>query len=97
MVDLDCDLDRPVVDVADTVSPWTLFIELSNPENPEVGIPVFDKDSDVMLFFKFYDPAKEKIYYMGHMYVSITSKVSNMIPELAGRANLPLNTQVSIK
>ncbi len=52
------------------------------------------QDSDVMLFFKFYDPAKEKIHYMGHMYVAITSKVSSMVPELGRRANLPPNTQV---
>ena len=94
LVDLDSEIDRPIVEVADTVSPWTLFIEMSNPETPEVGILNFDKDSDVMLFFKFYDPAKDKIHYMGHMYVSITSKVSNMIPELARRAHLPPNTQV---
>jgi len=96
LVDLEADLDRPIVDVADTVSPWTVFLEMSNPETPDVGLPNFDKDSDVMLFFKYYDPAKEKIYYMGHMYVSITSKVSNMIPELARRANLPANTQVCL-
>jgi ubiquitin carboxyl-terminal hydrolase 7 len=94
LVDLETDLDRPVIDVADSVNPWTVFFELSDPAKPEVGLPTFDKDSDVMLFFKFYDPAKEKIHYMGHMYVSITSKVSNMIPELVRRANLPENTQV---
>ena len=42
-----------------------------------------------MLFFKYYDPAKEKIHYMGHMYVAITSKVSTMVPELITRAHLP--------
>ena len=41
-----------------------------------------------MLFFKYYDPAKEKIHYMGHMYVAITSKVSAMVPELIDRAHL---------
>ena len=42
-----------------------------------------------MLFFKYYDPAKEEIHYMGHMYVAITSKVSAMAPELINRAHLP--------
>ena len=41
-----------------------------------------------MLFFKYYDPSKEKIHYMGHMYVAITSKVSAMAPELISRAHL---------
>ena len=31
-----------------------------------------------MLFFKYYEPAKEKVYYMGHMYVGITTKLSNI-------------------
>jgi len=48
-----------------------------------------------MLFFKFYDPATEKIEYMGHMYVSIKSNLSDLIPELTRRAKLPAKTQVS--
>lgn len=94
MVDFDADMDRPIVEVADTVSPWTLFIEMSNPETPKIGIQNFDKDKDVILFFKFYDPVEEKIHYMGHMSVSITSKFSDMIPELVRRAHLPPSTQV---
>ena len=49
---------------------------------------MYDYFKDVMLFFKYYDPAKEKIHYMGHMYVAITSKVSAMAPELITRAHL---------
>ena len=46
-----------------------------SPLRPTPALPSFDKDQDVLLFFKYYDPAKEKIYYMGHSYVSIQSKV----------------------
>lgn len=96
LVDLEFDMDKAIIDVADTVSPWTIFLEMSSPDSPNTGLPTFDKDSDVMLFFKYYDPSKEKIHYMGHMYVSITSKVSNMTPELNRRANLPLDTPLML-
>ena len=59
-------------------------------------LPAFDKLQDVMLFFKYYDPAKEKIYYMGHMYVGITAKMSSVVPELVKRASLPAGTPLSI-
>ena len=49
-----------------------------------------------MLFFKYYDPAKEKIYYMGHMYVGITAKMSSVLPELVKRASLPAGTPLAI-
>merc|ERR1712157_406861 len=49
-----------------------------------------------MLFFKYYEPAKEKIYYMGHMYVGITTKLSNIVPDLVKRANLPAGTALAI-
>ena len=62
---------------------------MPNPETPDAGLPDFNKDSDAMLFFKYYDPSEEKIYYMGLMFVNITSKVSSLIPELVSRANLP--------
>ena len=99
MVNLEAHLDQPIVAVANaasswTIGPWTVFLEMSNPETPDVGLPNFNQDFDVILFFKYYDPAEEKIHYMGHMYVSITSKLSDILPELARRANLPANTQV---
>ena len=49
-----------------------------------------------MLFFKYYDPAKEKIYYMGHMYVGITAKMSSVVPDLVQRASLPAGTPLAI-
>jgi ubiquitin carboxyl-terminal hydrolase 7 len=68
---------------------------MSNPEATEVELPNFIKETDVLHFFKYYDLAVEKIEYMGHIYLPISSKVSDLIPYLARRANLPLNTQVS--
>ncbi len=91
-------LSRPLIDVAndfhpwtDPVRQWTIFLETANSETPQVK-----SHTDVMLFFKFYDPATEKIEYLGHMYVSMKSNLSNMIPELTRRAKLLANTQVGL-
>ena len=84
-----------VFEVADNTNPWTVFLEIESPEKPG-PLPAFDKLQDVMLFFKYYDPAKEKIYYMGHMYVGITAKMSSVVPELVKRASLPAGTPLSI-
>ncbi len=85
-------MDKHMIEVADNTTTLTLFLEMSNPEEPTRSLRTFDKDQDVMLFFKYYDPRKEKINYMGHMYVSITSKLSSVVPELLRRADLPEGT-----
>lgn len=95
LVDMEADINKPIFEVAESVNPWTVFLEICKPETPGT-LPTFDKDQDVMLFFKYYEPAKEKIYYMGHMYVGITTKLSNIVPDLVKRANLPAGTALAI-
>ena len=34
---------------------------MMTPEQPGPSLPTFDKDKDVMLFFKYYDPAMKKV------------------------------------
>ncbi len=77
LVDIDTDMEKPILEVADNASTLTLFLEMGDPTNPTEDLPSFDKEQDVMLFFKYYDPRKEKIHFMGHMYVSIAAKVRN--------------------
>ena len=71
------DVTKPIFEVAKSVNPWTVFLEICKPENSG-ALPTFYKYQDVLLFFKYYEPAKEKVYYMGHMYVGITTKLSNI-------------------
>jgi hypothetical protein len=82
------------VEVAERNNPWTVFLETSNPETPSIHLPSFNSKSQVLLFFKFYDPATEKLEYMGHKYVLMASKVSTLIPDLVKRAKLPPDTKV---
>jgi len=94
LIDTEGDLDKAMIEVADNIMTYTVFLEIAPPDSPLSSLPSFDKDQDVMLFFKYYDPSKEKIHYMGHMYVAITSKVSAMAPELISRAHLTPGTNL---
>merc|ERR1719203_1972090 len=91
---MEADLTKPIFEVAESFNPWTVFLEISKRKN--LALPTFDKDRDAMLFFKYYEPEKEKVYYMGHMRVGITTKLSDIVPDLVKRANLPAGTTLAI-
>lgn len=95
LIDVNNDINKPIFEVSESTNMWTVFLELASPEVPG-PLPPFDKDQDVMLFFKYYDPSKEKIYYMDHMYLGITTKLSSIVPELVKRASLPAGTPLLI-
>ena len=50
----------------------------------------------MLIFFKYYDPAEEKIIYMGHMIIAITLSCSRFVPDLISRAKLPPGTPLSL-
>ena len=83
------DGDRSMTEVAENSNPWTVFLELLNPEvEANRPLPTFDKDQDVMLFFKYYCPRTGKIHYMSHMYLPITTKLHDVLPKLCALANI---------
>lgn len=75
-LDVEADLNKAVIDLAESNSPWTIFLETVEPDSGATALPEFDKESDVLLFFKLYNPKEKKIAYVGHSYMPITSKAS---------------------
>jgi len=88
------DGDRCMTEVAENLNPWTIFLELLTPETDTDTLPTFDKDQDVMLFFKYYCPRTSKVHYMSHLYLPITTKLSSVVPKLCSMANLPSDTSL---
>ena len=89
------DGERSMVEVAENYNPWTIFLELLQPDNdPNAPLPTFDKDQDVMLFFKYYCPRTSRVHYMGHMYLAITTKLTSVLPKLCALANIPSDSQL---
>lgn len=96
LLDLDAELQRPVLDVAENQNPWTIFLEMVPPDSGLTSLPNFDKDSDVLLFFKLYDPKNKKIHYCGHHYMPVDAKVQLLVPLLNERAGFPPDTELAL-
>ncbi|XP_054282413.1 ubiquitin carboxyl-terminal hydrolase 7-like isoform X2 [Macrosteles quadrilineatus] len=93
-LDLEADLHKNVQDVSESQNPWNVFLECVSPDSGLSALPAFDKDSDVLLFFKMYDPKAKRIYYCGHHYMPVISKVQELIPMLNERAGFPPDTEL---
>lgn len=94
LIESEADLQKPITDCAESGNPWNVFVELISPDSGMTALPPFDKDTDVLLFFKLYEPKKKKIHYCGHHYMPVTSKVQDLIPVLNERAGYPENTEL---
>lgn len=88
------DGNKAMSELAENQNQWTIYLEMMTPEQPSASLPAFDKDKDVMLFFKYYDPAMKKLHYMGHLYLSISTKLSSILPKLCQMANIPHNSKL---
>ena len=45
------------------------FLETADPELEEKILPPFDEKTQVLLFFKYYNPRTKVMAYCGHLYV----------------------------
>ncbi|XP_076047681.1 ubiquitin-specific protease 7 isoform X2 [Oratosquilla oratoria] len=96
LLDLDTDLNKQLIEISENINPWTLFMETVPPDSGLKALPTFDKDSDVLLFFKFYDPRHKRLHYCGHHYMPISSKLLELVPLLNDRAGLPAGTELAL-
>ncbi|XP_058793308.1 ubiquitin carboxyl-terminal hydrolase 7 [Phymastichus coffea] len=94
LIESETDLQKPITDCAESGNPWNVFVELAAPDSGLTTLPPFDKDTDVLLFFKLYDPKQKKIYYCGHHYMPVTSKVQELLPILNKRAGYSQTTNL---
>ncbi|ELT89456.1 hypothetical protein CAPTEDRAFT_149911 [Capitella teleta] len=95
VIDMEADINKSVQELAESENPWTVFVETAEPENGQKALIGFDKDSDVLLFFKRYDPKTKSISYSGHLYMPITQKISDfLLPVLRKRGGFAANTPI---
>ena len=47
--------------MSDSQSPWLIYLEVVPADQPQATLPPFDKDQDVVIFFKFYCPFTTKV------------------------------------
>lgn len=85
-LDISSDQHKTVTDISENMNPWNIFLEMLLPDSGFSSLPNFDKENDVVLFFKLYDPKQKRIHYCGHHYLPIASKPLDLIPILNKRA-----------
>uniref|UniRef100_A0A671PP48 Ubiquitin carboxyl-terminal hydrolase 7 n=1 Tax=Sinocyclocheilus anshuiensis TaxID=1608454 RepID=A0A671PP48_9TELE len=96
MLDYEADCNKSMIDLSDNENPWTIFLETVDPEMAASGatLPKFDKDHDVMLFLKMYDPKTKSLNYCGHIYTPISCKIRGLLPVMCERAGFQQGTSL---
>uniref|UniRef100_A0A672L4A7 Ubiquitin carboxyl-terminal hydrolase 7 n=1 Tax=Sinocyclocheilus grahami TaxID=75366 RepID=A0A672L4A7_SINGR len=96
MLDYEADCNKSMIDLSDNENPWTIFLETVDPEMAASGatLPKFDKDHDVMLFLKMYDPKTRSLNYCGHIYTPISCKIRGLLPVMCERAGFQQGTNL---
>uniref|UniRef100_A0A2P2I3R0 Ubiquitin carboxyl-terminal hydrolase 7 n=1 Tax=Hirondellea gigas TaxID=1518452 RepID=A0A2P2I3R0_9CRUS len=95
-LDVEACLHRELSTISDNMNPWVVFVETVLPESGLRTLPNFDKEADVLLFFKYYDPKNKKLHYSGHYYMHISICPSEIVHMLNERAGLPANTELAL-
>ena len=64
------------------------------PSRQNHPLPPFDKDCDVLLFFKYFEPISRTLSYVTHLYCPISLRMRDMFPRLRQLAGLPPQTPI---
>lgn len=90
------DTSKAIIQCAELQNPWVVFLELLPPDSPMQALPPYNKERDVLLFFKFYDPVMKRLNYCGLGYFYTTQKVADLVPEANKRAGWPIDTELTL-
>lgn len=89
---IDKDVTKQVFQHADCKQPWRVYVETLPADSKLDGFPPYDERSQVLLFFKYYDPSSTLITYMGHSVENISKRFADLFPYMWERAGLSPNT-----
>ncbi|KAM6155681.1 ubiquitin carboxyl-terminal hydrolase 7-like [Rhynchocyon petersi] len=94
VLDSGTDGTKTMIELSSNENPWTIFLEAVDAELAASGmtIPKFDKDNDVMLFLKMYDPKTQSLNYCGHIYAPVSCKIRDLLPVMCDRAGFAQDT-----
>jgi len=70
------------------------FLETIDPSSNQLVLPPYDNKSQVLLFFKYYNPRTGIMAYCGHLYVTLSERPRDLFPIMCERAGLPKDTKL---
>lgn len=94
--DITENLDKTIQICAEHQNPWTIFLELNQPDSVYSELPIFDRERDVLIFFKCYDPYGKRLNYTGFGYYNVNRKLLDLISDLNRRAGWPVTTELTL-
>ncbi|XP_055857807.1 ubiquitin carboxyl-terminal hydrolase 7-like [Episyrphus balteatus] len=73
--------NRTLSSVIELQGPWVVFLELASPLH--IGpLPIFEKKRDILLFFKYYDPANKRLHYLNCGQYALSFRISDLVPQV---------------
>lgn len=51
LLDLENDINKPIIDLAENANPWILFLETVDPDSGMQSLPHFDKESMLNIYY----------------------------------------------
>lgn len=86
--------DMDIFTINDQENLMLTFLETADPELEEKILPPFDEKTQVLLFFKYYNPRTKVMAYCGHLYVPMNQVPRDLFPVMCERAGLPRDTDL---
>lgn len=60
-----------MIEVSENENPWHVWLECVTVDGPSASLTRFDKQNDILLFLKFFNPYSQIMSYCGHIIVPI--------------------------
>lgn len=95
-LDLQEEINKPMFTLSDSQNPWYIFLETVRLGAPIPALRPYDKEHDMLLFFKCYDPKQKRLNYVGLDFFNVHTKVVDMVPELNRKMGWPLGTELTL-
>lgn len=90
------DINKTVEHCALMHNPWIVYLEVLLPDSPLKQLPSFDKEQDMLLFFKVYDPTQNRLNYCGQGYCNVKQRVADLVAEMCERVGWPTDTELTV-
>lgn len=95
-LDFECEQGRPVTDVCEAQNPWNVFCEMIEVDSDRLALEPYDRENNVLIFFKFYDPKHKILSYFCHLHCSTHSTGRELLPILNKKAGFDPDTLLDL-
>lgn len=93
--DFNNEMDSALSHIIDTTSTWTIFLEVLDADVVQT-IDQFDPRHDILIFMKYFDPAQNRLNYIGYSQYCLDTRLSDLANEVRFKLGLSDRTELNI-